>query len=186
MARERLERPIRTAHLHLVVLTAGFVEAVLAADAARAGAAIGARVGTWLTADPSHLVQLNLARMAAEARGFHGLGRAIVLDRPSRVRTVVGTIGLHGPPDERGRLEVSCRIHPAHRSRGYAAEALSALLDWATASYGIAGFLVDVAPRQERRDPAAVEITDRQVDSIDAQVDHVARLVEWPAARKKG
>lgn len=187
MARERLECPIRTVRLHLVVVTTGFVEAVLAADAARAGAAIGVRVGTWLTADPSHLVQLNLARQAAEARGFPGLGRVIVLDLGSQLRTVIGTIGFHGPPDERGRLEVSCRLHPAHRSRGYAAEALSGLLDWATAGYGVTRFLVDVAPRREGLDPVPVEIADRQrdaPDAVDAQVDEVARLLEWPTAGK--
>ncbi len=142
MRPERPDDPIRTARVELVLLTAQFVEAVVAGDAVAAGTEVGATVGRWLIADPTHVVQLHLGGHAAGAKGFSGLGRAIVLVVPGRARRVIGSIGFHGPPDERGRLEASCRVHPAHRSRGFAAEALGALLDWATEWYGVTLFLV--------------------------------------------
>jgi RimJ/RimL family protein N-acetyltransferase len=44
---------------------------------------------------------------------------------------VIGGIGFHAPPDELGELSVGFGIVPAARRRGYAAEALRALLTWA-------------------------------------------------------
>jgi RimJ/RimL family protein N-acetyltransferase len=178
MALEKVADPIRTARLELVALPAPFAEAVVAGERAAAATEIAASVGGWLTNDSSHVVQLHLAGQAAESTGFHGLGRAIVLANPEQVRRVIGTIGFHGPPDERGRLEVSCRIHPAHRSRGYAAEALGALLDWATARYGVNRFLVALPSRRERRLPVPIAIAVRPAESIDEQIDHIGELLE--------
>ncbi|WP_073386320.1 GNAT family N-acetyltransferase [Jatrophihabitans endophyticus] len=40
----------------------------------------------------------------------------------------VGLAGFHGPPDERGMVEVGYRIDPAQRRRGYATQSLETLL----------------------------------------------------------
>ena len=169
---------ILTAHLELVALTARFVRAVQAADRAMAGAEIGARVGTWMTADPSHIVQLYLAAQAAEAEGFPGLGRAIVLSTRREARRLIGSIGFHGPPDELGRLEASCRIHPAHQSRGYAAEAYAALLDWATERHGVDRFVIAIAWRFGRREPVPVDVAAVDVESATGLVGAMAHLLE--------
>ena len=166
MRRVRPDDPIRTARLELVPLTAQFVEAVVAGDAVAAGTEVGAKVGRWLTADPTHVIQLHLAAQAAAARGFPDPGRAIILVMPGRARRLIGSIGFHGPPDDRGRLEASCRVHASHRSRGFAAEALGALLDWATAWYGATRFLVAVPAAGERREPVPIEIADARARPI--------------------
>jgi RimJ/RimL family protein N-acetyltransferase len=44
---------------------------------------------------------------------------------------VIGDIGFHAPPDELGEVSLGFGIVPAARRRGYAAEALRAVLDWA-------------------------------------------------------
>jgi [ribosomal protein S5]-alanine N-acetyltransferase len=44
---------------------------------------------------------------------------------------VIGDIGFHAPPDELGEVSVGFGIVPAARRRGYAVEALRALLEWA-------------------------------------------------------
>lgn len=59
-----------------------------------------------------------------------------------------------------------------------AAEALGALLDWATARYGVTRFLVALPSRRHPRPPAPFEIAVRREDSIDDQVEHIARLLE--------
>lgn len=73
-------------------------------------------------------------------------------------------------------MEASCRIHPAHRTLGYAGEALGALLDWSTARYGVTRFLVAVATRRESGILTTVEIDIRRAGSVEAQLDHAALL----------
>jgi [ribosomal protein S5]-alanine N-acetyltransferase len=46
---------------------------------------------------------------------------------------VIGDVGFHAPPDELGEVSVGFGIVPAARRRGYAVEALQAVLDWALA-----------------------------------------------------
>jgi RimJ/RimL family protein N-acetyltransferase len=178
MAPEALREPLRTPRLELVPLAAGFVEAVVEGDARAAAREIGATVGRWLTLDPSHIVQLHLAAQAAEARGFPGLGRSIVHGATGRPRRVLGSIGFHGPPDERGRLEASCRIHPTHQGQGFASEALGALLDWAAVRYGVTRFLVAVPSRQDHVPPIPVDIGFGRNQASDMQVDQIAGLLE--------
>jgi RimJ/RimL family protein N-acetyltransferase len=44
---------------------------------------------------------------------------------------VIGDVGFHAPPDDLGEVSVGFGIVPAARRRGYAVEALRAVLDWA-------------------------------------------------------
>jgi RimJ/RimL family protein N-acetyltransferase len=44
---------------------------------------------------------------------------------------VVGDIGFHGPPDQRGSVTVGYGLAPGARGRGYATEALRAVVAWA-------------------------------------------------------
>ena len=46
---------------------------------------------------------------------------------------VIGDVGFHAPPDELGEVSVGFGIVPVARRRGYAVEALQAILDWALA-----------------------------------------------------
>lgn len=175
---------IPTAHLELVTLTDRFVKAVVAGDREAAGKEIGARVGRWLTSDPSHVVQLHLAVQRAEARGFPGLGRLVVRGGRGQVRRVIGSIGFHGPPDEHGRLEASCLIHPAYHGRGYASEALGALLDWATVRFGVTRFLVAIPSRHEQAQPIPIEVASARNPPIVRQVDLIADRLEPEGQRR--
>jgi GNAT superfamily N-acetyltransferase len=51
--------------------------------------------------------------------------RLIMLDG---LDTPIGTAGFHGPPDERGMVEVGYSVDPLHRRRGYARAALETTL----------------------------------------------------------
>ncbi|WP_027007445.1 GNAT family N-acetyltransferase [Conexibacter woesei] len=46
---------------------------------------------------------------------------------------VIGDVGFHAPPDELGEVSVGFGIVPVARRRGYAVEALQAVLAWALA-----------------------------------------------------
>jgi [ribosomal protein S5]-alanine N-acetyltransferase len=75
--------------------------------------------------------------------------RAIVLREP--VRKMIGHIGFHGPPGVNGpgtpdAVEIGYTVFPAARGLGYATEAASALIDWASRSHGIRHFIASVAP----------------------------------------
>lgn len=70
---------------------------------------------------------------------------------------VVGDAGFMGPPDETGAVHVGCAIAPAARRRGYATEALSALLAWAGRQSGLTCVLADTT----RSDVAAQRLLER-------------------------
>lgn len=54
-------------------------------------------------------------------------------------RTVVGEAGFHGPPAADGTVEIGYMIVREHRRQGFAEEAASGLIRWAT-GYGVTGF----------------------------------------------
>ena len=49
----------------------------------------------------------------------------------SATGTPVGSCGFKGPPDAKGVVEIAYAVDPAWRGRGYAKEAVSALIDFA-------------------------------------------------------
>lgn len=177
MAPEEIVEPIRTPRLVLVPISAAFTQALVDGDRSRASFIIGAAVSGWFAADSAHVVQLAIAQ-AAEPGVPQGGGRAVVLvDRAGR-RRAIGSVGFHGPPDNRGRLEAGCRISPAYRGRGYAGEAMTAMFEWAAAHLGITRFLVSVSSAEapEPRLLAELELTGRgpsddQLSELDAVVD---------------
>jgi GNAT superfamily N-acetyltransferase len=138
-------------------------------------------VGRWLVTDPSHLVQLRLAGQAAAAAGFPGTGRVIVLSGAHR--RAIGSIGFHGPPDDAGRMEVACRIHPAYRGQGYGAEAMAALLDWATERFGITRFLLAVPSYREAPNLAPIDVGGRETERPDQAIRGLASLLEGQSWR---
>jgi len=69
----------------------------------------------------------------------------VVLVERSGRRRAIGSVGFHGPPDERGRLEIGCWVEPVHRGRGYTGEAMTAMFEWAASRLGITRFLVSVS-----------------------------------------
>jgi len=135
--------PIRTPRLDLVLISAAFARALLAGDRDRASVIINAAVSQSLANDPAHVVQLALAQAGPHMPD--GGSRVVVLVEPPSRRRAIGSVGFHGPPDDRGRLEVGCRILSAYRGRGYTGEAMAAMFEWAATRLGITRFLVAVS-----------------------------------------
>ena len=100
----------------------------------------------WPDDDDRRLLELRRKQLQEEPASAPWLVRAIV-DRHQR--RMVGNIGFHGPPDERGTVEVGYTILPDHRRRGYAEEAIRTLFEWAHATHGIRRFRASVSPDNE-------------------------------------
>jgi RimJ/RimL family protein N-acetyltransferase len=71
---------------------------------------------------------------------------------------IIGSAGFHGPPDDRGRLEIGFSVDPAVRHLGYAAEAMQALVAWARSRHGVSRFLVSLPSVGEASRAAPVEL----------------------------
>jgi [ribosomal protein S5]-alanine N-acetyltransferase len=118
-----------TAAVRLVAFAPEAVRALADGDLAAAGRAVGGLTlpGLWLEGDWLWLWRLRAAQIEEDPDSARWLLRAVVLDPD----TVVGHAGFHGPPDERGMVEVGYSILEGHRRRGYAAAALSELMAYA-------------------------------------------------------
>jgi ribosomal-protein-alanine N-acetyltransferase len=71
-------------------------------------------------------MQADLVKHEVE-RGPFGHYQVLLADED----LVVGDVGFHAPPDDLGEVSIGFGIVPAARGRGYAGEALRALLAWA-------------------------------------------------------
>jgi len=77
-----------------------------------------------------------LPMQAAAAAGGERFGVWVIIERASA--TVVGDLGFMGPPGEDGGVEIGYCVVPDRRGRGYASEAVAALVAWALAQPGVA------------------------------------------------
>ena len=64
---------------------------------------------------------------------------------PAR-RIAVGRAGFHGPPDERGMVEIGYAVDPAHRRQGYARAAFEQLLARAAREPAVRTVRVTISP----------------------------------------
>ncbi len=137
---------IRTPRLELVSMSIPFMRALVAHDLDAAAREIGAEVPATLTEDLQDFLRYRLAQLEVDPSILPWLGRAMVLTDEHGARRVIGSIGFHGAPDDRGRVEIGYRVEPEHRRRGFARESVQAMFDWAAATHGIRRFVASISP----------------------------------------
>lgn len=174
--------PIQTPRLTLESMSVPFMEALARHDLETASREAGGEVPAWMADELVHFLKFRLAQLAADPSIRLWLGRAMVLTDEAGVRHVIGSIGFHGPPDARGRLEIGYSVDPPHRRRGFAREAIGALLDWAHARYGIDRFLASISPDNQPSLRLAEHFGFRQIGEQMDDIDGLELVFEtrWP------
>ncbi|NUR09892.1 MAG: GNAT family N-acetyltransferase [Nocardioidaceae bacterium] len=116
-----------TRRLRLVPLSVAAMRALVDGRLDDASAEAGAPLTPYLV-DHRWLWEIRLDQVAEDPGALAWIARA-ALDEDTG--EVVGHVGFHGPPDERGMVEVAYSVDPAFRRRGYATAMLATALDWA-------------------------------------------------------
>ena len=138
---------IETERLELVWLSPQLIEAILAGRHAELGFTVP---DGWPDAHDRRFLAYRLRQMGSDEALGRWLVRGIVLPE---TRELIGHVGFHGPPGINSlkapdAVEVGYTVFPEHRRKGYATEAVVALLDWARGE-GIHRFVASVGPGNE-------------------------------------
>jgi RimJ/RimL family protein N-acetyltransferase len=111
----------------LVLLSATAMQALIDGDLAAASRTAGVALPAEFL-DEGSLWRRRLRQLTDEPGCAPWLARAVVRTGDD---VVVGHAGFHGPPDDRGMVEVGYLILAEHRRQGYARRALDELLGYA-------------------------------------------------------
>jgi [ribosomal protein S5]-alanine N-acetyltransferase len=138
---------ISSRRLELVSMSPAVLTALLDGRRDEASRLIGASVPAWWPeAADARFLRLRLDDLRRDPGAEPFLLRALV--RRAAAPEMVGYVGFHVPEDP-GRLELGYLIFPRFQGRGYATEAVRALMDWARETHGITRFVASVAPGNE-------------------------------------
>jgi RimJ/RimL family protein N-acetyltransferase len=124
----------------LVPLPPEVMEALLDDDLARASALAGAPLTPYIL-EHGWLWRIRVEQVRRDPASADWVARAAVVDG-----AVVGHVGFHGPPDERGMVEVAYSVDPAHRRRGIGRALLAAALAWAAADPAVHVVRASISP----------------------------------------
>ena len=165
-------------------MSVGFMEALASDDLDAAGLEAGASVPADMPYDLRNFLVFRLSQLTADPSVREWLGRVMVLTDESGGREIIGSIGFHGPPDDKGRVEVGYRVEPQYRRQGFASEAIRALFDWAHATHGISRFVASIAPDNEPSLRLAEHFGFEQVGEQMDEIDGLELVFEtiWPRA----
>jgi ribosomal-protein-alanine N-acetyltransferase len=141
---------IRSPRLDLVSLSPPVLQALLDGrrDEAEAKLSVPFPAG-WPDRDVEPFLRLRLEQMLRDPEAQKWLVRALVRRRDA---TMIGHAGFHGPPGTGGlapgKVELGYTVFRTSRGRGYASEAVVALIGWAE-NEGIRRFVASVAPAND-------------------------------------
>ena len=126
--------------VRFVVLPLEAMDALLADDLARASAITGVELTPFIH-DENWLWEIRAEQIRQNPAYAAWVARAALVDG-----VVVGHAGFHGPPDERGMVEVAYSVDPGHRRRGYARAMLAAALEWAASDPRVTVVRASISP----------------------------------------
>jgi [ribosomal protein S5]-alanine N-acetyltransferase len=135
---------LETPELRLIALGVDALRALVAGDIERAGELVGAAFpAEWpLEQDARDGLPWHLAHLEKGPAQRAWRMRVVVLRASGNV---VGSVGLKGPPDIHGDVEIGWGIDPEYRRAGRGREAATALLGWASAEPNVQSFSATIA-----------------------------------------
>lgn len=96
----------------------------------RLGRILGVSIAAgWPSEDLKDAIPVYVAHLERDVSAL-GWGVWLMIEPVSKV--MVGDAGFKGRPDALGRVEIGYGLAPAERGKGFATEAVSALVDWAS------------------------------------------------------
>jgi RimJ/RimL family protein N-acetyltransferase len=163
-------------------MTVPLMEALARDDVPGAAAEIGATVPEDMPEYLRDFLRYRLTQLAEDPTIREWLGRAMVITDEAGGRHVIGSVGFHGPPDERGRAEIGYKVEPAYRRQGIAREAAAALFDWAYREHGVTRFVASISPTNEPSLRLAAGFGFQQVGEQMDEIDGLELVFEttWP------
>ncbi len=99
--------------------------------------------------DCRSLWRMRSQQITADPTSAAWITRLITVSSIDEPTVVVGLAGFHGPPDERGMVEVGYRVDPLHRRQGYARSALEILLNQAAENVDVHIVRATISPTNE-------------------------------------
>jgi RimJ/RimL family protein N-acetyltransferase len=170
---------IRSERLYLVLLSPSVLEALSSGNGAAAAALIGASLPPdWPDGHLSAVSLRRLRQIAAKPQEAPWLLRAMVRVEDQHI---VGYINFHGPPDEVGQVELGYTVAESERRRGYASEAILAMMAWAKSRHALSRFRLSISPTNTASlalaDKLGFQRTGEQTDDEDGLEYVFERLV---------
>lgn len=143
------EEHITTQRLDLIPMSLPLMEACIAGDSATAERLLGLQIPSdWF--DEAWVIQLRLDQARNDPAFLPWVPRAIGL-REDRV--MIGSINFHTAPDPEylqdiapGGVEFGYGIFEPYRRRGYAQEAVLALMEWTARERKVSRFVLSISP----------------------------------------
>jgi ribosomal-protein-alanine N-acetyltransferase len=179
---------IASPRLELVSFSARAMRGVIDGDFAAAEEELGATVPRTLHEKLGELFQRRLPEVERDGSILPWVARAMVLTDSLGARRVIGSIGFHGPPDDAGQVEIGYHVEPGFRRRGFATEAVRALLDWAVEERGITRFRASISPSNKPSRAIVSRLGFRETgvrwDEIDGE--ELVFELDWPPGDEPG
>ncbi len=179
---------IRSARLTLWLMDAEFLLACLRGGARPPGSGGPLRVpDDWLA--EAKLIRLRLGQYRND-EAYRQWGLWAILEPASRA--MLGHIGFHTPPDPpylehyaEQAIELGFTVFPGYRSRGFATEAVTALIGWAS-ERGVRRFILSISPDNVASSTIAARLGFKRIsrwqDEQDGPEDvYLLDRTSWPA-----
>jgi ribosomal-protein-alanine N-acetyltransferase len=135
---------LTTERLCLVPLPGEVLDAMLNGRFESAAELLGADPPQWWPEQRRYTFELRRDQLREHPDHLRWLLRAMVTR--TRPVVIVGAIGFHEPPDGDGTVEIGYGVFSEYRRRGYAEEAVRAMIGWAALTPTVTRVRASVAP----------------------------------------